>query len=62
MSRKYMMEDEKQGLTHMMNMNVDHADLHGLSSQGKPQNTASLVTIDRQRNLLKYLAKDCQFT
>lgn len=57
-----MMEDEKQGLTHMMNMNVDQADLHGLSSQGKPQNTANLVTINRQRNLLKYLAKDCQFT
>lgn len=53
-----MMKDEKQGLTHMMNM--DQADLRGLSSQGKSQNTANLVTIDRQRNLLKYLAKDCQ--
>lgn len=57
-----MMEGENQGLRHMVNMNVDQADLHGLSSQGKSQNTANPVTIDRQKNLLKCLAKDCQIT
>lgn len=56
------MKDEKQGLTHMIKMNMDQADLRGLSSQGKSQSTANLVAIDRQRNLLKYLAKDCQIT
>lgn len=32
------------------------------SSQGKPENTAALVTTDRQRNHLKHLAKDFQIT
>lgn len=31
---------------HMISMNVDQADLKGLSSQGKSQNTANFVTID----------------
>lgn len=52
-SRKHMMEEDEEGLMHMMKMSVDHAGLHSLSSQGKPQNTHTLVIIDRQRNDLK---------
>lgn len=56
-SRKHMMEDEKQGLMHMKSMSVNQAVLHSLSSQGK--NTVTLViTINRQRSHLKYLAKN----
>ena len=61
-SSKHMMEDGKQGLTHIMNMSMDQAGLHSLSSQGKPQNTATLATIDRQRNHWKHLTKDFQIT
>lgn len=32
-----MMEDEKQGLTNMMNMSVDQGGLQSWSSQGKTQ-------------------------
>lgn len=46
-SPENMMEDGKQGLTHRVNVSMDQAGLHSLSSQGKPQNTATLVTIDR---------------
>lgn len=46
-SPENMMEDGKQGLTHRVNVSMDQAGLHSLSSQGKPQSTATLVTIDR---------------
>lgn len=52
-----MEEDEKQGLMHMMKTSVDHAGLHSLNLQGKPQNTDTLAITDRLRNHLKYLAK-----
>lgn len=57
-----MMEDGKQGLTHMVNVSMDQAGLHSLSSQGKPQNATTVVTIDSQSNHLKHSSKHFQNT